>query len=113
MKKLYQAENGLDAKLVSDLLTRFGIENEIRGQHLQGGIGILPVSEFVHVYVNEKNFNEARKLTAAWEIHQSLPDPEENYAAKTSPPQNDWGNFIIGFIAAVICVASIAYVGSP
>lgn len=110
MRKLYQAENGLDAKLVSDLLTRLGIENEIHGQYLQGGIGELPVGGFVHVLVNEDDFDEARKLVDEWEARQSLSDTEErdeedDETNTTTPPKTgSWISFIVGFMAAIICI---------
>jgi hypothetical protein len=67
MKAAYQAENGLDAKLVSDLLTQFGIDNEIRGQYLQGGIGELPAGGFVRVIVDDNDFDKARALVEKWD----------------------------------------------
>jgi len=102
MKAVYQAENGLDAKLVSDLLTQFDIENEIRGQYLQGGIGELPAGGFVHVFVAEKDFDEARKLIDEWE-HRPIPPDSEEQQKEASPKTGSWGSFFFGFAAGLLC----------
>ena len=65
MKQLHAARNALEAHLVRDLLASHGIEAEVRGEYLTGGMGELPLdvcSVWVH---DDKELKRARELVNA------------------------------------------------
>lgn len=48
-------------------LQQAGINARIDGEYLQGGIGELPAVGNVRVVVDERDWEEARKVIADWE----------------------------------------------
>ena len=60
MRVLYDAENVLDAYLVRNVLEQAGLPCFIRGEHLSGAIGELPMQGLVQVCVPEPCWPEAQ-----------------------------------------------------
>tara|TARA_R110002096_G_scaffold65006_1_gene158264 strand:+ start:40090 stop:40317 length:228 start_codon:yes stop_codon:yes gene_type:complete len=67
MKTAYDAGSNLDAHMALHQLQQAGIEARIDGEYLQGGIGELPAAGNVRVVVDERDWEEARKVIADWE----------------------------------------------
>lgn len=85
MIPVYQAANATDAYLIKNLLEQAGIPSYIRGEHLQGALGDLPVSGLMHVCVAEQDAKRAREIVLGWE--QSDPEEfDEVEAASMQPP---------------------------
>ena len=67
MKTIYRAENVIDSSLIKDLLDQAGIMAFVNGQHLQGGVGELPVTGFVTVTVADPDEEAARTIVDKFE----------------------------------------------
>ena len=67
MRTLYEAANGLEARLLHDLLAQEGVPARICGEFLQGGIGELPAAGLVRLMVDERDYAAGRALIARWE----------------------------------------------
>ena len=65
MVEIYTALNVLDAHILCGLLRQAGIEAQVWGEYLQGGIGELPAWGLVRVAVPEDDVEQARALIAA------------------------------------------------
>ena len=76
MKSIYQAAHVTDAYMVRSLLAQAGIDAWIRGEHLQGGLGELPVGGQITVCVAEADAERARRIVRDWD--QSAPDDDED-----------------------------------
>lgn len=66
MKTVFEAANSLEAHMILDLLAQAGIEGQILGEALQGGMGDLPVAGLVRVVVNDTDFVAARIIVEDW-----------------------------------------------
>lgn len=64
MRRIYQAENLIDAQLVKDALEAAGIPAFITGGALTGAIGELPVSGLVEVQVPDGAYAAAATIAA-------------------------------------------------
>ena len=97
MKCVYEAPNGLEARMISDLITQSGIHCRVDGEFLQGGVGELFAGDFVRVLVEEENFVAARTVVDTWQATQVPEASVEQVKAIT------FGNSKISlFIALVI-----------
>ena len=65
MRVVYEPENLIDAYLVKGVLEQDGIPVYLRGEHLAGGIGELPVIGLYALCVPEACEAEARETVAA------------------------------------------------
>lgn len=77
MQSVYAAANSADAYLVKNLLEHSGIRATIRGEHLQGGLGGLPVTDLIQVCVADADAAEARSVVREWQ-ETPLPADEED-----------------------------------
>ena len=83
MHVVYEAENLIDAHLVRGRLQGEGIEVFVRGEHLVGAMGELPVAGLIAVCVPEHDLARARALLADWAHDaQAAGDPD----AEPLPP---------------------------
>lgn len=62
MKRIFQASNLIEASIIQGFLEQCGIQVHISGFYLQGGIGELPVSGLVSLWVEDDQFDQARQL---------------------------------------------------
>ena len=76
MKSVYQAAHVTDAYMVRSLLEQVGIEALIRGEHLQGGLGELPVGGQITVWVAKADAERARRIVIEWD--QATPDDSDD-----------------------------------
>ncbi|GAA4858338.1 DUF2007 domain-containing protein [Luteimonas vadosa] len=67
MVPVYDAAHATDAHLIKHLLEDAGIPSYIRGEHLQGGLGELPVHGLVSVCVPESEALRARAIVVEWQ----------------------------------------------
>ena len=75
MKSVYEAAHVTDAYMVRSLLEQARIDAWIRGEHLQGGLGELPVGGQITVCVAEADVERARRIVRDWD--QSTPDDDD------------------------------------
>jgi hypothetical protein len=66
MKTDFESANSLEAHMILDLLAQAGIEGQILGEALQGGMGDLPAAGLVRVVVNDTDFVAARIIVEDW-----------------------------------------------
>jgi hypothetical protein len=85
MHVVYEAENLIDAHLVRGLLQGEGIEVFIRGEHLIGAMGELPVAGLIAVCVPEQQLPRARALLDEW---AEQADPAEEPDPAPLAPRN-------------------------
>ncbi|HEU0152497.1 MAG TPA: DUF2007 domain-containing protein [Arenimonas sp.] len=85
MIPVYDAENGIDAQLVCDLLLSAGLDALVFGADLAGGIGELPAAGLVRVWVAPGQVEQARALIDEWQAG-GIPDEDElNRLAERGP----------------------------
>ena len=77
MKIVYRASDITEAHIVSGMLNAHGIETYVGGHHLQGGVGELATIDFANIQVEERDFDAARELIAAYEHDALSVDPDE------------------------------------
>ena len=79
MKCVYEAPNGLEARMIADLIAQAGIHSRVDGEFLQGGVGELFAGDFVRVLVEDESFEEARAVVDTWQATQvSVANVEKN-----------------------------------
>lgn len=66
LRVVYEAENVIDAHLVKGMLENDGIPAYVRGEHLTGALGELPVMGLVAVCVADADWPEACQVIAVW-----------------------------------------------
>ena len=81
MRRIYQAENIIDAHLVKNALAQAGIEAYVAGTYLTGAAGELPVFGLVSVMVAAHD--EAAALPIVAEIDAALREA----AAQAADPE--------------------------
>jgi hypothetical protein len=84
MRVIYEAENVIDAHLVKGMLEAEEIPAYVRGEHLTGGIGELPVMGLVAVCVADVDLAAAERVIAVW---RSEPEraPDGRWDAEPDP----------------------------
>lgn len=87
-KKVYEAQNSIEAHMLANLLEQNGIHAQVQGEYLQGGIGELPASGLVKLVVEEQYYDQAVTLIRDWEKGQPVQvetdEPVENKKSHTS-----------------------------
>jgi len=78
VRKIYDAENQVDAQLALDALQSAEIEVVMKGQFLSGAAGELPASGLVTLWVvDPKLENKARDIIADYESRKHLSGPPQ------------------------------------
>lgn len=78
MRRVYQAENTVDAHLVRDLLRHWGIAAEVHGAMLTGGVGELPADAKPSVWIADPDLYQwARQVIARHERQAREPSEWE------------------------------------
>jgi hypothetical protein len=85
MRRIYQAENIIDANLVKNALALAGIEAYVAGAYLTGAAGELPAFGLVSVMVAAEDEAAAAPIVA--EIDAAL---RENAGASETDWPEDW-----------------------
>ena len=85
MRVVYEAENVIDAHLVKGMLESEDIPAYVRGEHLTGGIGELPVMGLVAVCVAEVDLPAAERIVAAWRGDGVAAAPDWRWDAEPDP----------------------------
>jgi len=76
MQQLYQAQNIVDASIAKGLLEQGGIHVYLSGYYLQGGIGELPASGTLSLWVDDHQLVLGRQLIEDYLASQGQ-DPGE------------------------------------
>ena len=77
MKKVYSAENIIDAQLICDQLLDLGIEAIVKGGYLTGAIGELPPDQLTSVWVVDSDL-EAYAKQQIRRIEAQRQEPSED-----------------------------------
>ncbi len=73
MKKVYSAENQIDAQRIADELLSAGIECRVQGAYLTGAMGELP-ADFLSVWIaKHSDYEQARSIVKMIERETLLP----------------------------------------
>lgn len=98
MKSIYLAANVTDAHLVRNLLEQSGVEAYVRGEHLQGGLGELPVNGPIEVCVDAADVDGAKDVLARWRRGDfALPDEEQEPDPVPVAPSRWWTSSLLAF----------------
>jgi hypothetical protein len=76
MTTVFESSIGVEAHMISHLLERAGIANQVLGEYLQGAMGELPPAGLVRVVVEDSRAVEAREVIREWERAQPSIVPE-------------------------------------
>ena len=71
MKLVYQAQNTIEAHMVSGFLEQEGIVTKVDGEYLQGGVGLLQAIDLIRVMVDDQDYDAAIKLVEEWDARQA------------------------------------------
>jgi hypothetical protein len=66
MKLLYQARLAIDAHIIKNHLLSYGIDTQIKGEHLTGGIGELPANVCEVWVIKDEERDRASNLLQAF-----------------------------------------------
>lgn len=77
MKVVYEAANLIDAHLVRHALEAAEIPVFLRGEHLLGGMGELPLFGLIAVCVPDAAWPEAREIVATLPLNEPAGDEQE------------------------------------
>ena len=122
MIKIYEASNGLEAKLILDLLQQAQLSARIDGEYLQGGIGDIQASGLVRVMISESDFKQGKLLISQWENNEfaitedenlensnHYQEPEANSFASNVSTEKMLNYLVVGIVCLLIGVFSTAY----
>jgi len=95
METVYHANLAVDAYIIRDLLERAGVPAQVAGEHLQSGVGELPMSQ-VRVVVHPDHADEARRIIAEWE--RQTPTSTDTTPPAAASSRWSWApfTFVIG-----------------
>lgn len=91
--------------MISNLLSLEGVEAEVFGEHLQGGIGELAATGVVRVMVADDDYPQAHQVVAEWEAKQSVDTAQSDY--EVSNRSSSIGSLLIGFVLGGVVVLAI------
>ena len=101
MKIIYQAADITEAYIVAGLLNTNGIETHVGGLYLQGGIGLLPATDFVNVHVlNESDLDAAMVIMDEYTHTEQTVNKDDSSSYKSN--RNRSKPFIVVFVALVV-----------
>jgi hypothetical protein len=86
MHIVYRAENIIDAELVKNALAQEGIPAWVGGAYLTGGVGQLPVSDYVTVQVSDVDIERAQAIAKAVDAALRTPAAESPETDANLPP---------------------------
>lgn len=95
MKSVYEAPTTVEAYMIHNLLQQEGIDSQVLGEHLQGGIGEMAPLGIIRIMVPEGSHAKARKIIAEWEAIEIENEPPVKKLPKSS---NGWKELILGII---------------
>ncbi|MDH3619891.1 MAG: DUF2007 domain-containing protein [Gammaproteobacteria bacterium] len=101
MISVYDAENNIEAHMIVHLLKRSGIDAQIMGEHLQGGVGELPAHGNIRVVVEESDETEARRIISMWESEETPSGEAPPVSARKGTYSGFFGFLAGGVIASV------------
>ena len=67
MISVYRGSDYIEAQLIAGLLREAGIEVFLQGGYLQGGLGDLPATGHLSIFVEESDRTAARRIIDAYE----------------------------------------------
>lgn len=67
MRTVFEPSNALEGQMLHALLEQRGISSRVEGAQLQGAVGEIPVTGFVRLVVEEKDYQSARAVIEEWE----------------------------------------------
>lgn len=106
MKKLYEAQNSIEAHMIVNLLEQAGLKGHIDGELLQGGVGEIQVSGLVRVMVEDADYDEALVIIEQWDAQQ--PEVIEEVKVITKRKNSLFVGFI-GFCLGLACMYMYFY----
>ncbi len=65
--KFYQPANVLEAHMIRGMLEQFGIEAQVHGDSLVGGVGELPAAGLLFISIPEHQLQDARQILLDYE----------------------------------------------
>jgi hypothetical protein len=89
MIKIYEAANGLEAKLILDLLEQSHLTARIDGEYLQGGIGDLQAAGIVRVMIKESDYKQGKLLIEKWKNYELQEPPITNLASSNKYQESE------------------------
>ena len=84
--------------MISGLLEQKGIQCNINGEYLQGGVGDIQPQGFIQITVEDNDYEPARKIIDEWESKQ-IPSNDSNI--NTPKKSGIWSGIFIGLIIGI------------
>lgn len=83
--------------MVLNLLQSYGIDGQIEGEHLQGGVGELPAMNTVRVLVADAEAERAVRVIDDWQAENPV-----EVAVGDSHIRHDYAAFFLVFVLGVV-----------
>jgi len=96
MKYAYEAVDSIEAHMILNMLEQVGIQGQVNGDYLQGGVGELPASGIVKVSVDEADYEQAREVIEQWESAQPIAVPATEPASNHSKISFSLSSAVVG-----------------
>lgn len=78
MISVYRGSDYVEAQLITGLLREAGIEVFLQGAYLQGGLGDLPATGHLSIFVDESDRTAAESIIRAFERGELAIDEDDN-----------------------------------
>jgi hypothetical protein len=97
MKRLYEAQNNVEAHMLLDLLEQAGLSGRIDGEFLQGGVGEIQTMGFVRVMIEDQDYLQGKAIIEDWEANQPAEEDQKIIIKK----QSSFTAWLIGLVVGV------------
>lgn len=88
--------------MVKNMLAAGGVEGEIFGEHLQGGVGDLQADGIIRVMVADHDYPNAHEIISEWEASQ----PATSHEGETKKVVG-YGSILLGFILGLLATTML------
>ena len=85
MISVFRGSDYIQAQLISGLLRDAGIEVFLQGAFLQGGLGELPATGHLSIFVDEADRTAAERIIAAYERGELAIDEDGDPSSHDNP----------------------------
>lgn len=89
MISVFRGSDYIEAQLLTGLLREAGIEVFLQGAFLQGGLGDLPATGHLAIFVDEADRTAAERLIKAYERGEMSIDEDSEPPAADAPTAGD------------------------
>lgn len=110
MKIVYRAADIIEAEIVKGMLVANGIEANVSGFYLQGGVGEIAPTGLANVFVPDEDYGSAKELVLEYDGNQSSQSSNTSNAEAINTGTRSTGP-TKEMLAIVVVIISISVLG--